>query len=442
MRLKDTFAQYKGQVSTLTLIIGIYVVLNSFNFTGLLAYVIPSLLWTLSFLISLYLIGGLRRFKLETHRFVIIIAFLTALLQIVSLNLVALFTEFGRSPYSFTLIGMITNIVYFTAPILAQETARAYVVKSVPRSRKYTGLILVTVFFMFLKLSAFSFIAQNSLADSVKFLASKVLPAGAQSLLSTYLALIGGPLASITYVWTIEAYNWLAPILPKPPWGVESLITTLTPAIGVIMINEALSPMKLIAVGIMNKKDIKQIKLRGRKASRSVELVGLVAALIMVAMVWGTSGLLGYQASVVVSGSMRPMLDVGDIIVTVQTSAEKVHVGDVIQYLRSGIDSPIAHRVVEVSRSGGVIVIVTKGDANNVPDEPIVVIPSQKLWKLVFAVPKIGWASIFLKNMVGTVAVYLTENPLIAYVLLTAVINASIIYAYKHVNGSRKIVRR
>lgn len=406
MFLYDSLNYYSRLMLSLILVVAIYVIVNLCTFKGVFAYVLPSALWMLLFLVVLLLMGGLEQLRMWTYRPAVLIALLMAVMQIVCLYFTALFTELGRSPYSFTPIGMAINIVYFTAPILAQEVTRTYTIKSMPKNRRYTGLILITLLFTILRLSVSSLLVQRSPTDLIKFVASEVIPTGAQSLLATYLALIGGPLASIAYMWTLEASNWLMPILPNPPWGLKSLISTLVPAMGLVVINESTSITKMVSTGILRRDEAKRIRTKRVQAQRSKELLSLAIGLVLTIMVWSTTGMLGCQVTVVAGGSMRPTMDVGDVIVVVQTPAEKIGEGDIIQYWKSGFDAPITHRVIEVKNSGGALIVVTKGDANNAPDEPILVTPRQKLLKVVFTIPKVGWASIALKGAVSSVMVY------------------------------------
>ncbi|MEM2214937.1 MAG: signal peptidase I [Candidatus Nezhaarchaeales archaeon] len=442
MSLRDLLDNRIRVVLSLILVVAVYLAMNFLVLRGMLAYVVPSALWMASFLMILHLMGGLEQLSLWTHRPVVLIAFLTAAMQIVCLYFIALFTELGRSPYSFTPMGVAINIAYFTAPILAQETARAYAIRCAPKSKKYAWLVLVTLLFTLLRLSTSSLIAQRSSADTIKFVTSEVIPAGAQSLLATYLALMGGPLASIAYMWTLEASKWLIPILPNPPWGLKALISTLIPAIGLVIISESMPVMKMMAVGVMRREEVRRVKTKSVRAQKSKELLSIVVGLVLMITIWSTTGMLGCQVTVVASGSMRPTMDVGDVIVAVQMPVEKIVEGDIVQYWRSGLDAPITHRVVEVKSSGGTFILVTKGDANSVLDEPVVVMPKQKLFKVMFVMPKVGWASIALKSALSSTMMYLIENPPITYILLAIAINALVIYVLTHVVGLRRIRSR
>jgi signal peptidase len=75
--------------------------------------------------------------------------------------------------------------------------------------------------------------------------------------------------------------------------------------------------------------------------------------------------LAGWHPAVVVSGSMRPAIDVGDVILT-DTGSGQVHAGQVVLVRRPAHPGQLlTHRVVRVLPDGS---LVTRGDANAVQD--------------------------------------------------------------------------
>ena len=76
--------------------------------------------------------------------------------------------------------------------------------------------------------------------------------------------------------------------------------------------------------------------------------------------------ILGYKVFVVLTGSMSPTLEVGDLVIVEDTEPEAIAVGDVITY-SVGNDNVVTHRVKEVIDDNQ-IQFVTQGDANNVED--------------------------------------------------------------------------
>jgi signal peptidase len=365
-------------------------------------------------------------------------AVLTAALQIVALIFVSLFTSFGKSPYAFTPTAIIINVAYFSSALIAFELSRAHLIKSCPKRKIFTGIALTALFYAFISFPPTKFLTLSASVETAKFLGSDFLPALAQSLFATYLALLGGPAASIAYLGTLEAFEWLSPILPNPPWALKALITTLIPVVGFLTVNETVSSFKLMQLGIISRAEVKSPIRRTKKSS---SLSWITIAMISVILVWGSTGLLGFQPSVIASGSMMPALDVGDIVITVQTSPEKIKVGDIIQYWRQGDPAPIVHRVTQINRAGGTTYIVTKGDANNAPDDPITV--TQTIAKVVLVIPKLGWISIALKTAIAEAWSSLSANTTLAYATLVAVASvASICVFKKYKKRSYKYWRR
>ena len=347
------------------------------------------------------------------NKTLILNALLIAALQIVILVFTGFFTAFGRTPYAFTPTALTINIAYFSSILIGSELSRAYLIKSCPKKKIFTGMALTSVFYTIISFPPTRFLTLSASAETAKFLGSNLLPTFAQSLLATYLALLGGPVASIAYLGTLEAFEWLCPILPNPPWAIKALITTLIPVIGFFSVSDSVSPFTLMRYGIISRAEIRS---RIGKAKKSTGLSWIVIAVIGVILVWGSTGLLGFQPSIIASGSMRPTLDVGDIAIVVQTRPENIRVGDIIQYWRQGDPAPTIHRVIEVSRAGGITTIVTKGDANNSPDEPITV--TQTVGKVILIIPKLGWLSIALKTAISMATSFIQNNPTVAIPLI------------------------
>lgn len=114
----------------------------------------------------------------------------------------------------------------------------------------------------------------------------------------------------------------------------------------------------------------------------------------------------GYGASVVLSGSMEPEFSKGDLIVVAES--ESYALDDIVVFQDGA--SLVVHRIIEVDGDK----LVTKGDANNVADEPIEI--SAIKGKVLFHIDKLGSVVSFFKTPVGTVliiaaAIALVEIP-------------------------------
>jgi signal peptidase len=89
---------------------------------------------------------------------------------------------------------------------------------------------------------------------------------------------------------------------------------------------------------------------------------------------------------------MNPMLQAGDLVLTVDVAPEEIAVGDIIRFRSGEVD--ILHRVVEIRNAGG-LEFITRGDANNVNDPPL---PASAVeGRVVRILPGLGWPSIGIR---------------------------------------------
>ena len=125
----------------------------------------------------------------------------------------------------------------------------------------------------------------------------------------------------------------------------------------------------------------------------------------------------GYAQVIVISGSMQPEIQVGDLLIIHQQAEYAVN--DVITY-RSGA-SFVTHRLVSLQGNQ----LVTQGDANNVADPAIAL--SQVEGKVVLRLSALGKLIYFLKTKQG---IYLTA--LLAILLFAVPYAADAIRQFKN----------
>jgi signal peptidase I len=176
----------------------------------------------------------------------------------------------------------------------------------------------------------------------------------------------------------------------------------MVPTVGFFAINMYTSPMALRRVGI-------PVEIKGFGRARKSSLGGwVIAAVLCVVVVWASTGLLGIQPTTVLSGSMRPTMDVGDMAIVREVPADSIQPGDIIQFWRDG--EMIIHRVVEARGKGDGRLFVTKGDANAEPDSALVT-SGQVRGEVVLNIPKIGWAAIAVKGFFSGAWSFISANP-------------------------------
>ena len=106
-----------------------------------------------------------------------------------------------------------------------------------------------------------------------------------------------------------------------------------------------------------------------------------------------------YTPLTVLSNSMQPHLQSGDLILIRQVEFKDVEVNDVITFKESDTKF-ITHRVIDVREQNGQVGFVTKGDNNNVEDS-MIVMKDHLVGKQVALIPKLGYVSNFASGPLG-----------------------------------------
>jgi signal peptidase len=137
------------------------------------------------------------------------------------------------------------------------------------------------------------------------------------------------------------------------------------------------------------------------KSGRIAVSVVLVAVIVL-SGVLSVPGVIGAKASfVVLSGSMDPTLQPGDMVIVRSADTSDVQRGDVITFYEPGEpkrgQNRITHRVVGKERTAQGVVYRTKGDDNEHRD-PVPVEHSRVVGKVWFHVPVVGRAALFIQS--------------------------------------------
>jgi len=156
---------------------------------------------------------------------------------------------------------------------------------------------------------------------------------------------------------------------------------------------------------------------RGKKLFTSKKLITTGATIVFILLLLFCVIMPTMQGSMhfltVLSGSMAPELNPGDIVVSTYINPEEIKINDVITF--SYIDNPencITHRVINITNENGSIGFQTKGDANEDPDLRIVQ-SSELVGKVALVVPYLGYLPHFAKSPLGFIALIVIPGVLI-----------------------------
>jgi signal peptidase I len=170
----------------------------------------------------------------------------------------------------------------------------------------------------------------------------------------------------------------------------------------------------------------------GRLAGRARRIVGLIAP-------WLVRGLLGlavlaflglavgphvfgYRTMTMLTGSMAPEIEPGDVTVVTPISVSEVTEGMVITYHRPIEDhSLVTHRVVSVQTGAdGTVTVQTKGDANDAVDPWTATLQGDTAYQVRAVIPELGHLIQALRTPVLSQALlYGAPALLVGWVLMT-----------------------
>ena len=112
----------------------------------------------------------------------------------------------------------------------------------------------------------------------------------------------------------------------------------------------------------------------------------------------------GYLPLIVLTDSMYPEIQSGDLIICYTKDVKDVAVGDIIAFFDpagNGV-SIVTHRVAEITEQDGELAFITKGDANNVEDR--MAVPAENLVGVFQKrIPGMGSVAMFMQTTQGLI---------------------------------------
>jgi signal peptidase I len=125
----------------------------------------------------------------------------------------------------------------------------------------------------------------------------------------------------------------------------------------------------------------------------------------------------GYGFSPILTGSMQPAAQPGDLFITRLVPASTLQVGDIIAINNQITGTYYSHRVNEIRTVNGALRIITKGDSNESVDrDPFMVSPVSEVSKAIKVLPKIGQPMVYMNTVQGrqSAATFLVVSNILA----------------------------
>jgi signal peptidase len=153
----------------------------------------------------------------------------------------------------------------------------------------------------------------------------------------------------------------------------------------------------------------------------TVRLVMLLALTTFTGLAIGPH-VLGYRTMTMLTASMSPEIDTGDVIVVTPLPITDVRAGMVISY-HIPIDDHrlVSHRVLSVQHGpDSTVTVQTKGDANDAPDPWLATLQGDTAWQVTAVIPELGTLIQTLRTpIVSQALVYGAPTLLAGWLLLS-----------------------
>lgn len=352
-------------------------------YSTIMTSVINPLFYIITFIISILLSNAdhNQRIKAKVNKyqtmFILIISYLIIYV------LLGLFLGYVKSIYSHSFLGILKNIWDYIIPIIFIELIRNILVRNSCNSK--IVFLIIALLFTLIDIDLFNIISLTNKAEIFKTTFSIILPAAIKNLYLTYISKTSGYTTNLIYLLPQKLTNIILPIFPDLDWYFISLLGILLPVFAFIIIKH-----------LDDKIESSKSKSRLKK-EKPIRIIILITLLIIFCLF--VAGIFKYKPTAIVSNSMHPIYDRGDVVIVEKLDRKKrknLKKYDIIEYKLNNII--VAHRIIHIEKhNDGSMLYITKGDNNNTADNEKV--SSNQINGIVkFRVPKVGYPSVWLND--------------------------------------------
>ena len=321
----------------------------------------------------------MERNKIDKAKIVLILT----TIYLIIYALTGLKVGYQRTPYSLKAIEIIKNFFTIFAFSILLEIIRTTLIK---HSKSVFSFILITIVLFLAKVQYQNFSSAILLEDLLEYLLGEFLTSFIESILLSYLSKSGGFILNFAYSVPIALSKILLPVFPDLNWFLNASIKYI------------LYLLILLFTKYEDTNLIRKSKRQIRKENPAKAIPAILAILLIVMFV---AGFLPYKPVAVVSNSMSPYFNRGDICIikkiTDYKQIKELQEGDVVEYQQNNIF--ILHRIVDIKETANGYKYETKGD-NNKDTDLLPVDENQVVGKVTYVVPYLGFPSVWFSEWI------------------------------------------
>lgn len=167
------------------------------------------------------------------------------------------------------------------------------------------------------------------------------------------------------------------------------------------------------------------------KRKKKVKIIKIILLIILVVILYNIAlvgisesnklegiNFFGYKAYIITSESMKPTINIGDVIITKPCKEEELNADDIITFSKNN-EITNTHRIIKIIDEDGKKSFITKGDNNELQDEKEVKFDEIQ-GKVILTIPKLGKIIEFMQNKIVILVILL----IILIILFISIINS------------------
>lgn len=223
------------------------------------------------------------------------------------------------------------------------------------------NLLYVSTCILFIALDMTNIFNLSNLSNKIKFfefIALYFIPSISNNIVASYIAIKSNYKVNWFWILIMELYIYILPLIPNPGNYIMSIIKTIFPF--------------LVLIKVKKFYDKEKDEYITREYRKKQIIPFIVISLIIIIIVYFTSGIFKHQVIAIASGSMEPYISRGDVVVIekVPKDSNKLVEGQVIAYKYEGV--MVVHRIEKIVETDGIRYYYSKGDANKDIDNYVI----------------------------------------------------------------------
>ncbi len=303
------------------------------------------------------------------------------LIYLILFYTIGLFIDYSYNPYSKGFNGLIINAFSVLLVVMLKEFIRNILLNNIYKQKIFHYFFITTIFIIFdlnFTLIKESFVDVDSF---ITIFIIYILPIISVNILSTYLCITNGFLPSLLYRSILSFIFLIVPIVPKYEDLYPALFDILFPLFTFLIIRYKITKYN------KNNKYIENINPKN----------WITCFILVIIILLFNLGTFNIRPTVVLSGSMRPYIHEGDLLLIEKCNIEDIKEKDIIEFKKE--DFSIVHRVINISKEKGIIKITTKGD-NNIKEDEGFVTQENLNGCLKYRIKYIGYPSYLIRKII------------------------------------------